>query len=579
MTMALKEEYDELKEVYKGDEISVLKSLVIRYGQEKVFEFYQYYIEEKTRLEQAILNALGKFTEKFDSIPENKSDYSIDVFTEIITESQWFITFKDTLYWYDPSRGVYVESYGVVEKLCVEIWDKHEALLRKFPYVKIRKLTDTFIKEVVSRVKIVTRTDKRYFHQVFDANPRIINVKNGLLLLEDDCTFFLPHTPYYPSVAQIPVKYNPNAKCPVIEKFITDVVTEPYKKTIIQLLAYCLTPGYRHNQAFMFVGSGENGKSTLLNLFTRFLGEENVSHVPLQQLASDQHRFARIQLAGKLANIYADIPKISLSETGYFKVLTGGDRITADRKFKNQIEFRNRAKLIFSANELPPVDDNTYAFWRRWILIRCPNKFEGDKKDPDIFKKITDETELSGLLNLVLAEYWNVYEKGVEYPEKDNLAEEWKRRSNSVYAFVQDCVVKDQEAFVPKDLLYSEYITYCEENQLAPVSKKVFSYEIPKLTGALTARPIWEGKRTWCWKGIKLKDFEESSSALYSKSPIDIITNLISTDPNNPTPIEEVLRNAEKENIKEDVAMKIIEDLKRNGAIYEPRAGFLARVY
>jgi len=329
----------------------------------------------------------------------------------------------------------------------------------------------------------------------------------------------------------------------------------------------------------MFVGDGHNGKSTLLNLVTRFLGEENVSHIPLQQLASDQHKFVRIHLMGKLANIYADIPKISLSETGYFKVLTGDDRITADRKFKKQIEFWNRAKLIFSANELPPVTDNTYAFWRRWLLIRCPNKFEGDKKDPDIFKKITDEKELSGLLNLVLAEYWNVYEKGVEYPEKENLAEEWKRRSNTVYAFVQDRLVKDPEAFVPKDLLYSEYINYCEENQLAAVSKKVFSYEISRLTGAVTTRPVWEGKRTWCWKGIKLKELEEAVCNLYSKSPIDIITDLISSDPSNPTPIEEVIENAKNEGIREDIAMKIIEDLKKNGAIYEPRAGFLTRVY
>ena len=581
MTMVdLTNEYEELRKTHKGNEIAVLKSLVIRYGPEKVFDFYHYLIKEKTNLEMAIASTLGEYSERFDSIPENKSDYSIDVFTKIITKCHWFITYKDSLYWYDPSKGVYVDGYGVVEKLCVEIWDKHEALLRKFPYVKIRKLTDHFIKEVVSRVLIETRVDKQYFHQVFDTNPHIINVKNGLLLLEkDNYIFFLPHTPYYPSVAQIPVNYDPEAECPTIEKFISDVVTEKYKKTVIQMLAYCLTPGYRHNQAFMFVGDGHNGKSTLLNLVTRFLGEENVSHIPLQQLASDQHKFVRIHLMGKLANIYADIPKISLSETGYFKVLTGDDRITADRKFKKQIEFWNRAKLIFSANELPPVTDNTYAFWRRWLLIRCPNKFEGDKKDPDIFKKITDEKELSGLLNLVLAEYWNVYEKGVEYPEKENLAEEWKRRSNTVYAFVQDRLVKDPEAFVPKDLLYSEYINYCEENQLAAVSKKVFSYEISRLTGAVTTRPVWEGKRTWCWKGIKLKELEEAVCNLYSKSPIDIITDLISSDPSNPTPIEEVIENAKNEGIREDIAMKIIEDLKKNGAIYEPRAGFLTRVY
>jgi Predicted ATPase len=78
-------------------------------------------------------------------------------------------------------------------------------------------------------------------------------------------------------------------------------------------------------------------------------------------------------LRGKLANIFADLPSDALRNTG--KVLTGNDRITADRKHRDPIRFTNYAKLIFSCNQLPKVYDMTLAFWRRWLVIQFPNIF------------------------------------------------------------------------------------------------------------------------------------------------------------------------------------------------------------
>src|SRR5208283_2759033 len=86
-----------------------------------------------------------------------------------------------------------------------------------------------------------------------------------------------------------------------------------------------------------------------------------------------------------------------------FKMLTGGDSIGTEKKFKDEYSFVNYAKLIFSANKPPKVtDEDSYAFWRRWILIEFPNQFGDDKKDPEILNKLTAEAELSGLLNWAL---------------------------------------------------------------------------------------------------------------------------------------------------------------------------------
>ena len=79
----------------------------------------------------------------------------------------------------------------------------------------------------------------------------------------------------------------------------------------------------------------DTGKSTFLNLI-RFLGEENVSDVALQDL--ETNRFQLVNLVGKLANIYADIDKKELAQSRRFKTTTGGDRVTVERKFMQSFE-------------------------------------------------------------------------------------------------------------------------------------------------------------------------------------------------------------------------------------------------
>ena len=85
-----------------------------------------------------------------------------------------------------------------------------------------------------------------------------------------------------------------------------------------------------------------------------------------------------------------------------FKMLTGGDSISGEEKFKMSFNFRNIAKLWFSANEIPETLDDTIALFRRWILLVCSNIFARDKCDSHILKKLMTPTELSGFLNYAL---------------------------------------------------------------------------------------------------------------------------------------------------------------------------------
>jgi phage/plasmid-associated DNA primase len=55
-----------------------------------------------------------------------------------------------------------------------------------------------------------------------------------------------------------------------------------------------------------------------------------------------------------------------------FKVLVAGDRISAERKFLSDFDFRPYAKLIFSSNLPPLPPENAHdedAFYKRWFVV------------------------------------------------------------------------------------------------------------------------------------------------------------------------------------------------------------------
>jgi putative DNA primase/helicase len=221
----------------------------------------------------------------------------------------------------------------------------------------------------------------------------------------------------------------------------------------------------------MFTGSGANGKSTFLTLLETFVGSENVSKVPLQEL--DEHRFKRADLFGKLVNLFADLDARELRSSTYFKTIVSGDAIDAERKHKDPFYFRPFARLAFSANEIPRSPDTSYAYFRRWCIIPFPNRFEGANEDKSLADKLTQPNELSGLLNRALKGLHRLFqhEKFTDSATvKDSLLD-YKKQNDTVAAFVTDCCEFGQNVETERTALYDAYTTYCENEGYKAVSR------------------------------------------------------------------------------------------------------------
>ncbi len=398
-----------------------------------------------------------------------------------------FATLPDTeeIRVYDLDRGVYVEAETRIKGWFQEVMKKSSSAHGA--------------NETLGHIQRATYVPRDAF------NPdSLLCLQNGVLELNP--LEVRPHEPEPRFTRQLPVVFDPGATCPEFLQFLEEILPDSELREIVQLLfGYCLKAGNWLQRAFLLWGGGNNGKSTLLRVLAALLGPDAVAARTLQALSSD--KFAKASLYGKLANICPDLPAAPVAYTGAFKALTGQDPITGERKYQNSFTFLNEAVLIFSANQRPPVDDPTVAFWRRWVILPFEVNFEG-QEDRHLLKRLTTPAEVSGVLNWALEGLRKLLELG-DFPTMESSEarkEEWKRQSDSLYWFIQECVVRDPDSWVLKRDFFQAYAEFCEERDIQAKHPEAVGRELQRhIPRVRTYRPRSIKGRPPAWSGLSLR--------------------------------------------------------------------------
>jgi len=406
-----------------------------------------------------------------------------------------FLTFSDTeeVFAYDVVEGIYRPGGEQI------IRDETQRLLGE-------RTTNHYINEVECYIR-----RSRYFKRdQLNASPDLIPVSNGVL--DRRTRTLTPHTPENPFISKIAARFDPKAKCPAFKQYLSETFHFEDTPVLEEILGDTLYRNYWHKKSLMLLGSGDNGKSIFLNVEGSLLGSENISTRGLQDL--DRDRFAKADLYGKFANIYADLSSTALVKTGVFKMLTGGDRLTAERKYQHPFKFINYAKMHFSTNELPVTKDQTPAFFDRWLLIEPPYRFVDQprencnekQRDPQLLQKLTTDEELAGILNLALDGLDRLLQNGqfTQSKASEAIKERWIARTDSLQSFVEHCVSPKIGCFTTKDDFQQAYEDYCQEHGLAAVDKQTIGRRLPTLVPTSGFKPAVDGRRPTSWRGISV---------------------------------------------------------------------------
>lgn len=355
------------------------------------------------------------------------------------------------------------------------------------------------IKETLARICSLSSVSIN----ALESTEPILNLANGIL---DLTTLELKdHSPDIRMLTQSPVKYEPAAECPRFLNFLDHAIEPKYMPLIAEMIGYILWPEYNIHKAFMLLGPKRTGKSTLTRVIQAIIGEDDCSHVSLQDLAGN--RFARARLFGMKLNTFADLPADPIKDPGIFKNLTGEDTIDAENKFEKIFSFKNRAKLLYSANYLPRLRKDDDAFYARWVIVPFNNSVYGNE-DVHLKTKLTTSEELSGILNFGLEGLARLRSNCWKFTYEDDAVAIYRRKSKPIIAFLEDRC-EQSEKYVTKSDMIAAYNEYAKQMglSLAP-SKGTFGKvmmdqtEIP----VETSWPKVNDKQVEAWFGIRLKE-------------------------------------------------------------------------
>ena len=451
----------------------------------------------KVKSEKIPYGKLKKIQVPFDVVADRILD-EFHIFT-MLDNDQIFI-YKDGVYTCEGSEAILdTEIRNKHNIIFIDYWQSNNP---DFPMEHILKATAKYVNEVLAYIRAYTRITRDSIEEV---QSKYINLKNCLFNLKTWKTE--DHSPEIKSICQIPVNYNKDAKCSQINNYFKSVVAEPDINLLCEITGYCLTTDCSQQKAFMLHGIGSNGKSVFLALLEALFGRENTSAESLQKLEFDKYRLAK--LFGKLVNICGDIPDIKMQKSENFKKLTSGfDLIDGENKYQNPFTFKNTTKLVFSANDIPEGKKDK-AYYRRWILIRFPNNFEGENADKSLITKLQTPEELSGFLNLALDGLKRVRENGKFSNEKSVEAtqKEYEFNSNPVAAFMDERTqISDEDC--DAILLYLEYVAWCQSCGKQHITNIGFSRKLNGMGYTSHRENVQNGysiKKITKWDNLKIK--------------------------------------------------------------------------
>ena len=354
--------------------------------------------------------------------------------------------------------------------------------------------------ETISFIKMKTGVDGN----LLDKDWSKIVFNNGILNLSN--MKLMEHTPDEYNTVFINHNYindAPHSKS--IDEFMTTMSNydEEVKRLLYELIGYCFIRRDVFSKFFIIIGGGGTGKSTYLDVIQRVVGLENAS---FQSLHSLQNQFAPANLHRKLVNLGDDISATSVQESDILKKLSSGQMFAADKKYVQEtVNFQNYAKLIFTANELPPFNDRTTGLYRRFLPILIDKKIE--KPDPFFLQKLTS-TDYEYLIYKSVLYLIEAMGKGTLTIPKSSqeIIDNFITNQSSVISFLKDTGRYSAKALTEKKTpvkpLYDEYVEYCDEAGFKALKRVRFKQEIFRDLKIKETCTTLDGENN-CWRFVR----------------------------------------------------------------------------
>jgi len=291
-----------------------------------------------------------------------------------------------------------------------ESTDERKTLMDQF--TKIFKIIKKKLKDNKPKKSIIEESKygfiKNKFLEKLDQNKDLVGFENGVYDLQNKQF----RNGRYQDYISLTTGYNYieyNKHCPVIKnikKFFKSIqpdisdLDKQRRKYLKMFLSSCIQGVNTDETLHVFKGIGRNGKSKLVELMQKALGEYagtmSISYLVKGRGKSSDASPDLVNVKNQRFVVMGEPSDTDRLHNGTLKEITGGDKMTGRGLYKDQTTFKPQYKLLIVCNDVPKLQTgNDHATYERLRIVNFPMKYSKNKKLCDGSDPYTQAIDLS----------------------------------------------------------------------------------------------------------------------------------------------------------------------------------------
>jgi len=356
----------------------------------------------------------------------------------------------------------------------------------------------------------------------FDGDPDLLTCKNGTIHLPSGK--LLPFDPEHCITKMADAEYRVGCRNPHWDTALSAVpkgMQEWFQDRMGQALTGHPVPDH---MLVIAHGGGANGKSTVMNITRRTLGDYGVLVSDRVLMANpDAHPTELMDFRGARYALMEETPEARHLNVQRLKTSIGTESIKARRIRQDPVEFLTSHSLFINTNYRPIVTETDHGTWRRLSLMPWPFTFRKpgvplsgpyDRTgDPKLAYAANDALVRAAALAWMVegARAW--YARGrmmLPVPEQvERETRDWRAETDLILGFADECLRFEQGAFTQTQSMLKAFNDWAGERGHRPWNDRTFasrfgSHDIVRAAKVQQGRFSIGGKQQRGWSNVEI---------------------------------------------------------------------------
>lgn len=273
---------------------------------------------------------------------------------------------------------------------------------------------------------------------------------------------------------------------PLWNAFLREIIEDDDRIGYLQeLFGAALFGDSRFHVLPVFVGTGANGKSTIIDVISGILNDYAATMPEnfLLDTTGNAHPTDIARLRGVRLAVASETRPDGKFNESRVKMLTGGDTLSARFMGQNFFDFKPTHTLFMAVNHLPEVKSGGDGFWRRLRKIDFRKTIPADKRKENLAQSLI-EAEGPGILQWMIDGAVRLTNQGFNEPQSVKMStQSYRHEEDHIAKFIDEKTILADGSSVSKTAIFNAYRDWCAENGEKPITQNNLTREIKARLG------------------------------------------------------------------------------------------------